>query len=67
MNNIKLIRTRLNMSQKTLAEKAGISPPYLFDLENNRRGAKQETLERIASALGVSVNELEGDEMGVSE
>ncbi len=61
MNNIKLIRNRLKMSQKELAEKANITPPYLYDLENGRRGAKQETLERIASVLGVSVDELIGD------
>ena len=62
MNNIKLIRDRLKISQKELAEKANITPPYLCDLENGRRGAKQETLERIANVLGVSVDVLIGDE-----
>ena len=44
--------------QKDLAIAANISRPYLHDLENNRRGAKPETLQRIAEALGVTVDEL---------
>ena len=46
------------MMQKELAEKAGISCPYLHDLERDRRGAKPETISRIAEALGVTVEEL---------
>lgn len=47
------------MSQKDLATAAGVSRPYLCDLEHNRRGAKPETLTKIATALGVSVTDLE--------
>ena len=39
---------------------AGVSPPFLYDLENGRRGARPETMERIAAALGVTVEELKG-------
>lgn len=58
MNRIKKLRESKHMMQKDLAEIAMISRPYLHDLENNRRGAKPETYERIAAALGVSVSDL---------
>lgn len=56
MYRIKEVRNALRVSQKDLAVMATISQPYLHDLENNRRGAKAETLQRIADALGVSVS-----------
>lgn len=58
MYRIKEIRERVGIQQKDLAERAEISRPFLCDLENNRRGAKDETLRRIADALGVTVDEL---------
>lgn len=58
MNRIKPIRERKQMTQTELASKAMISQPYLHDLENNRRGAKPETYERIAAALEVPVSDL---------
>lgn len=41
-----------------LAVKANVSQPYMCDLENNRRGARPETLERIANVLGVTASDL---------
>lgn len=58
MYRIKELREKAKIQQITLAEMANVSQPYMHDLENNRRGAKPETLERIAKALGVEVNEL---------
>ena len=46
------------LTQSELAALVGVSQPYMHDLENNRRGAKPETLERIAAVLGVKVEEL---------
>ena len=60
MFRIKELRQAVNMSQKELADKAHISTPFLCDLENNRRGAKPETLGRIADVLGVAVADLKG-------
>ena len=60
MNRIKEIRESKCIGQKELASLAHISQPYMHDLENNRRGAKPETLVRIADALGVSVDDLKG-------
>ena len=59
MNRIKEVRQMMRVSQISLARSAGISQPFLCDLENNRRGVKPETLSRIADALGVSVSDLE--------
>lgn len=58
MNRIKEIRESAGVSQKDLATKANVSRPYLSDLEKNRRGAKPETLQRIAEALGVTTKDL---------
>lgn len=58
LNRIKAIREVRKMTQKELAQLSNISQPYLYDLENNRRGARPETLERIAAALGCTVEEL---------
>lgn len=58
MNRIRKIRKKLGISQSLLAQGANISQPYLSDLENGRRGAKPETIERIAIILGVDVSEL---------
>lgn len=61
MNRIRLIRERKGVTMYRLAKDADISAPYLLDLERNARGAKPETLERIAVALGVDVSELTGN------
>lgn len=58
MNRIKEAREALKVSQIELANRAGFSQPYIHDLENNHRGAKPETLQRIANALGVKVSDL---------
>ena len=58
VNRIKEIREMRRVSQSELARNAGVSQPFLCDLENNRRGAKPETYKRIADALDVPVSEL---------
>lgn len=58
MNNIKLLREERGLSLTGLAAMAEVSAPYLLDLERGARGAKPETLERIAAALGVTVPDL---------
>lgn len=58
MNQIKRIREGMGMKQVELAKMARVSQPYLYDLENNKRGAKPDTLLRIADALGVPLDEL---------
>lgn len=62
MTNIKRIREDKGITQKALAEAAHVSGPFIYDLENGNRNAKPETLERIAVALGCTVNDLIGAE-----
>lgn len=57
-NKIRKIRQMKGMMQKDLAAAAGVSRPYIHDLEIGARGAKKETMEKIAVALGVTVEEL---------
>lgn len=45
------------MSLRALAEKVGVSAPFLSDLEHGRRGT--ERIAEIAKALGASFKELE--------
>ena len=58
MNRIKELRVAKGLMQKELAKTAGVSCPFLCDLEKNRRSAKPETYLRIAGALGVPVSDL---------
>ena len=58
---IKEIRESEGMKAAELARKANISHPFLFDLERGARTASEATLERIAAALGVTVQELRGE------
>ena len=44
--------------QKTVAALAGVSPPFLHDLENNKRRAKPETWAKIAAVLDCRVSDL---------
>lgn len=60
MNRIKEIRLEMNMKQLDLARAAGVSSPFLHDLENGNRNAKPETMRKIADALGRTVEELIG-------
>lgn len=61
MNRIKEIRTAKRITQQELASACDVSQPYIVDLERGARGAKPETMKRIAAALGVDVSELTGD------
>lgn len=64
MNNIKALREKRGIKQNVLAWEAGISSPFLHDLENGNRNAKPETMQRIADALGCTVEELAGETGG---
>ena len=46
------IRTGHELSQKAMAEKIGITPQYLCDLEHGRRPGSVEVVERICDAFG---------------
>ena len=58
--NIKRIRKERGLTQKRLGEICGIAEPNIRKYENGKQNPKLETVEKIASALGVSAFELMG-------
>jgi len=57
-NPIKVWRKYRRLSQHETAENAGISVPYLSQLETNKRKGSLEVLSAIAKALKVSLENL---------
>ena len=53
------LRERRDMSQKELARKSNVSQSTLSRMEHGLTYPRRHTLTRVASALGVTVNELE--------
>lgn len=56
---IKQVRKSAGLTQKELGERLGVSYQTVAQWENNLRNPKQETLQRIASALNVSTRSLQ--------
>ncbi len=52
-NNIKKLRKERNWTQEYLAEQAGISVPFMTQIELARKQASLEVIEKIAKALNV--------------
>ena len=57
-NNIRELRIKSGWTQEKLAEKAGISVPFMTQIELARKSASLEVIEKIALALGVSYERL---------
>lgn len=57
-NPIKVWREYRELTQKQLAETAGISKPYLSQIETGKRIGTAEILSAIAKALDVSLDEV---------
>lgn len=49
---IRELRIRAGLSLEQVATHIGVTRHFLSRLERNERGAKQETLEKLANALG---------------
>jgi transcriptional regulator with XRE-family HTH domain len=65
---IRAARVAASLSMTALAERCGISQPYLSQLENGKGSPSINTLYKLANALGVSPQDLlpdDGDEMVV--
>lgn len=58
---IKAARKKAGMTQEELGKKIGVSGSSMAQWENDLRNPKLDTLQRIASALGVPVQELISD------
>ena len=57
-NPIRVWREHRGLSQQQLAEAAGISKPYLSQLEAGKREASQRAIRRLAKALRVDLGDL---------
>ena len=55
---LRTLRKRAHLTQGYVAEKADISERSINNLEKGRKGAKFNTLEKLANALDVQVYEL---------
>jgi len=56
--NMKKIRVRKHMSQGDICRALGVDRAYISTIESGRQNPTLSTIERIAKALGVSVDEL---------
>lgn len=56
--NIKTLRKQLGWSQELLAEKTGVSAPYITQIEVGKRTPSLDIVEKLASALGVEYKTL---------
>jgi len=52
--NVRKLRSKKKLSQKTLADKIGISVSYVSMLERGQRSPPLDMLEKVARALGVT-------------
>lgn len=57
-NNIKKIRTRKGMSQGDICRALDMDRGYMSAIENGKKNITISQLERLAQALGVSVDKL---------
>ena len=62
---IRNYRTQKGLSQEKLAELAGCLPTYIGQLERGEKNATLESVEKIASAMDISLSEL-FDKLGKS-
>jgi transcriptional regulator with XRE-family HTH domain len=62
-SRIRALRVTRGMTGKKLAEEAQISPAFLSEVERGQSAISSEKLVRIASALGVDVQDLLSSEM----
>ncbi|RLB65006.1 MAG: transcriptional regulator [Deltaproteobacteria bacterium] len=57
---VKAWREHLGMTQKDLASHAGVSQPAIAKLERSGANPRYSTLEKLAEAMKISVEQLEG-------
>ncbi len=57
-NPIRVWREYRKFTQKQLADAAGISTPYLSQLESGKRAGKTEVLSAIANALNLTLEDI---------
>lgn len=55
---IRAWREHLGMSQKEVADRAGIAKSTFANIENEIGNPRQSTLEKIAAAMGIKIDQL---------
>ena len=55
---VKILRKHHGLTQKDLAERAGISRPYLTEIETGKKDGSIRAMKSLAEVLGVSVGTL---------
>lgn len=66
-NRIKDLRELKGLTQKQLGEKIGVTAETIARYENSNRNPNIETLNKIAEALGVTINELAGNKKTITQ
>jgi len=64
--NLKRYRNYREFTQEEMAEKLGISIPFLSDVENGRKWVSPATLVKLADVLGIEPHELFKPEQDLS-
>lgn len=59
-NAVRVFRTYRGLSVSDLAEAAGISQPYLSEIETGKKTGSLDVLKRIAAALRVDLDDIAG-------
>jgi len=54
-DRIRRLREKMDLSNRQLAMKAGLSQPVMYRIENGARKADIETIEKICRALGMTL------------
>ena len=57
-HTVRSIRQNRKISQEELADLCGLHRTYISDVELGKRNVSLENIEKIASALGVSISEI---------
>ncbi|MFO3693624.1 helix-turn-helix domain-containing protein [Staphylococcus felis] len=60
--NFKTVRRELNLTQKQMAKKMGVSRPFYNKLENNRNSISAEMLIYASNKLNVPISKLINDD-----
>jgi transcriptional regulator with XRE-family HTH domain len=58
VENLRRIREERGLSQRALADRAGVVKSTIYEAEAGRHIPRIQTLEKLADALGVSIVEL---------
>ena len=67
MPTLREIRLSQALSQRDLAQKAGVAPKTIVDLELRRQEPQLRTIRRLAEALGVNVVDVDEFRQAIEE